>query len=133
IGTRAAGRRAALRADIRAIAGSGAPDRMRLQERKDSGWAKLAEGIEKAGLNLTDTRGDKLREKLVAAGYTSPAAPKIFTLARLALVLLLPTGYLLLAGTSAQEVSFVRLYLFGSALALMGLYLPNLFVTAKAD
>jgi len=135
IGTRAASRRAALRADIRAIAGSGAgaPDRARLQERKDSGWAKLAEGIEKAGLNLTDTRGDKLREKLIAAGYTSPVAPKIFTLTRLALVLLLPTGYLLMASTSGQEISFIRLYVIGSVLALLGLYLPNLFVTAKAD
>ena len=32
-----------------------------------------------------------------------------------------------------EELSFIRLYLFGSALALAGLYLPNLYVTAKAD
>lgn len=133
-GIRTAGRQAALRADIKAIAQSGrSTGRMRLQERKDSGWSKLAERIEKAGLNLADTRGDKLRQKLIAAGYTSPAAPKIFTLARLALVLLLPTVYLLLASTSGQELSFMRLYLFGSGLALLGLYLPNLFISAKAD
>lgn len=131
---RAASRRAALKADIKAIARSGgASGKMRLQERKDSGWAKLTERIEKAGLNLADTRGDKLRDKLVAAGYTSPAAPKIFTLTRLVLVLLLPTLYLLLASAQGQEISFLRLYLFGSGLALLGLYMPNLFVTAKAD
>lgn len=133
-GARFAGRNAALRAEINAIAQSGrAPGRMRLQERRDSGWAKLAEKVEKAGLNLTDTRGDKLREKLVAAGFTSPAAPKIFTLTRLVLVLLLPLLYLLLATSSGQHVSFLRLYGFGSVLALAGLYLPNLFITAKAD
>lgn len=131
---RTASRHAALRADIRAIAESGrSSGRMRLQERKDSGWARLAERIEKAGLNLADTRGDALREKLIAAGYTSPAAPKLFTLARLVLVLALPTVYLLLASAGDQELSFFRLYVFGSVLALVGLYLPNLFVTAKAD
>jgi len=135
LGTRFASRRAAMKADIKAIAqfGNPAPSRGRLQERKDSGWARLVERIEKTGLNLADTRGDKLREKLVAAGYTSPAAPKIFTLARLVLVLLLPTVYLLLVSTSGQDVSLLRLYAFGSGLALVGLYLPNLFVTAKAD
>ena len=134
VGMRAASRRAALKSDIRAIARTGrASGRMRLQESKDSGWSKLAEGIEKAGLNLGDTRADKLRETLIAAGYTSPAAPKIFTLARLVLVLALPTLYLLYATAGGQELSLVRLYLFGSVLALLGLYLPNLVVRAKAD
>ena len=133
-GVRAAGRRAALKADLRAIAGSGSSQgRMRLQEDKDTGWARLAEKIEKAGLNLTDTKGDKLRAKMIAAGFTSPAAPKIFTLTRLVLVIALPAAYLLLASAGGEELSFIRLYLFGSALALAGLYLPNLYVTAKAD
>src|SRR5687767_1313735 len=97
-GARAAGRRASLKSEIRAIANTGTQTgRMRLQERKDTGWARLAESIEKAGLNLADTKGDKLRQKMIAAGFTSAAAPKIFTLARLVLVLALPAGYLLLA------------------------------------
>ena len=129
---RLAVRRSAIRSNLRSIARSGTiSQRAHLQESKDGGWARLAQSIEKAGLSLGDTRGDKLREKLIAAGYTSPAAPKLFTLARLVLVLLLPVGYLLLAG--GQDMSFVQLYLFGSVLALMGLYLPNLFITAKAD
>jgi tight adherence protein C len=133
-GMQAASRRAALKSNIKTIAQTGRPSgRMRLQESKDSGWSKLAEGIEKAGLNLGDTRSDKLRDTLIAAGYTSPAAPKIYTLARLVLVLLLPTLYLLYATAGGQELSFIRLYLFGSVLALLGLYLPNLVVRAKAD
>jgi tight adherence protein C len=133
-GSRAVSRRAALKADLRAIAGSGfTAGRMRLQDQKDSGWAKLAEKIEKRGLNLTDTKGDKLRTKLIAAGFTSPAAPKIFTLARLVLVVVLPAAYLLLASTGGEELSFVRLYLYGSGLAVAGLYLPNIYVSGKAD
>jgi tight adherence protein C len=134
IGARAISRRAALKADIKAIAGSSRTSgRMRLQDRKDTGWAKLADKIEKAGLNLSDTKGDKLRQKLIAAGFTSPTAPKIFTLSRLVLVLLLPTLYLLFVSAGGQELSFIRLYLFGTLLALAGLYLPNLFITARAD
>jgi Flp pilus assembly protein TadC len=131
---RVATRRAALRSGIKAIAHSGPSERgARLQERRDGGWLKLAEKIEKAGLNLADTKGDELRQKMIAAGFTSPAAPKLFTLIRLLLVLLLPTIYILLVTAGGNELSFLRLYLFGSVLALMGLYLPNLFVTARAD
>jgi len=131
---RVTARRASLKSEIRAIASTGMQSgRMRLQERKDTGWAKLADSIEKAGLNLTDTKGDKLRQKMIAAGYTSAAAPKIFTLARLVLVLALPAAYLLLASSSGAPMSFIKLYVFGSVLALAGLYVPNLFVSAKAD
>ena len=131
---RVTARRASLKSEIRAIASTGMQSgRMRLQERKDTGWAKLADSIEKAGLNLTDTKGDKLRQKMIAAGYTSAAAPKIFTLARLVLVLALPAAYLLLASSSGAPMSFIKLYVFGSGLALAGLYVPNLFVSAKAD
>lgn len=127
-------RRAALRSGIKAIAQTGPSERgARLQERRDGGWLKLTERIEKAGLNLADTKGDELRKKMIAAGFTSPAAPKLFTLTRLVLVLLLPATYVLLASAGGQELSFFKLYLFGSGLALLGLYLPNLFVTARAD
>ena len=131
---RIAARHASLKSQIRAIATPGVQTgRMRLQERKDTGWARLAESIEKAGLNLADTKGDKLRQTMIAAGYTSPTAPKRFTLARLVLVLALPAVYLLLASAGSEPLSFVRLYVFGSGMALAGLYVPNLFVSAKAD
>ena len=127
-------RRAALRSGIKAIAHAGTSQRgARLQERRDSRWMQLTEKIEKAGLNLTDTNGDQLRQKMIAAGFTSPAAPKLFTLTRLVLVLLLPTIYVLLASAGGKELSFFKLYLIGSVVALLGLYLPNLYVTARAD
>jgi tight adherence protein C len=133
-GARTAVRRASVKSEIRGIANTGTQTgRMRLQESKDTGWARLAESIEKAGLNLADTKGDKLRHKMIAAGYTSAAAPKIFTLARLILVLALPAVYLLLASASGEPLSFIKLYVFGSVAALLGLYVPNLFISAKAD
>ena len=129
-----ASRRAALKADLRSIAAPAhRQGRPRLEERKSGIWVQFAERIEKVGLNLADTKADRLRSKLVAAGYDSPAAPKIFTLTRLALVFILPAAYVLLASVGNRELSFFKLYLFGSVLALLGLYLPNLFVTAKAD
>lgn len=132
---RQAERRSLVRTELRSIsrrqgaAGANAS----LREQRDTSWSRLAERIEKSGLSLTDTRGDQLRRKLVAAGYRSPAAPKIFTLIRLVMVLALPGIYVLFALASSQPVSLLRLYLIGSGLALAGLYLPNLFVTAKAD
>lgn len=131
---RAANRRALLRADIRSIAQrDGSVEGPRLQERKDTAWTRLTDKIESAGLSLTDTKADKLRDKLKAAGYTSPAAPKLFTLSRLVLVLLMPALYLLFATAGGKELSFFKLYVVGSIFAALGLYLPNLFVTAKAD
>ncbi len=99
----------------------------------DTAWARLAENIEKAGLSLADTKSDKLRVQLIAAGYTTPSAPKIFTLIRLLLVFLLPLSYVVLAYSGEQPPSFLKIYLGGSIFALLGLYLPNLFVRAKAD
>ena len=74
-GIRAASRRAAVRADLKEIARTGTPaGRARLEDRKETGWTRLADRIETAGLSLTDTKSDKLRQKLIAAGYTSPVS-----------------------------------------------------------
>ncbi len=99
----------------------------------DSAWARLAAAVEAAGLDLTDTKNERLTQKLRTAGYTSPAAPRVYTLTRLAMIFLLPVAYIALAYSSAQPPSFMELYLIGSALALLGLYLPSLYVQAKAD
>lgn len=97
------------------------------------GWHKLTEVIEKTGISLVDTQGDSLRARLIAAGYHSPLAPKLFTAIRLGLLVLLPAvliGAIFLGGT---EMSQVKLYLLGVALAVFGLYAPNLFISVKAD
>lgn len=127
--------RAQIRSEIKAISAStySAPAAGRLQADKSSKWLQLAERIEKSGLSLEDTKSDKLKQKLRAAGYTSPAAPKIFTLVRLGLTLGLPTIYVLLSASSSEPLSFLQLYVVGSLIALAGLYLPNIFVQAQAD
>ncbi len=104
-----------------------------LRSSNDTAWAKLADAIEKAGLNLGDTKSDRLRAKMVSAGFTAPSAPRVFTLVRLALVFLLPLGYILIAYSGEQAPSFFKVYLIGSGLALLGLYVPNLYVQGKAD
>ncbi|HMO67125.1 MAG TPA: type II secretion system F family protein [Novosphingobium sp.] len=99
----------------------------------EGAWARMAAAVEAAGLDLTDTKGERLTARLRAAGYTSPAAPRIFTLSRLIMVFLLPAGYLLLDSLGGEPPSFLRAYIIGSLLALLGLYMPNLYVQARAD
>lgn len=96
-------------------------------------WAKLAAFVEKHGLDLADTKEDRLREKMLAAGFASPMAPRIFTLVRLILIVLLPTIYVIIAYSQPEPPGFLTVYLIGASLALLGLFLPNLFVQAKAD
>ena len=99
----------------------------------EGAWARIAQAIEAAGLDLTDTRNERLSARLRAAGYKSSAAPRIFTLVRLIMIFLLPAGYLALDYATGEPPTFLRAYLIGSGLALLGLYMPNLFVQARAD
>lgn len=128
-------RRMSVRSDLQKIASSVQDNGgvSRLTQNRDSSWIKLLDNLESAGLSLADTRGDELRKKMIAAGYTSPAAPRIFTLIRLVLVFVLPGFFLLLASIGNREIGIFQLYIFGVGLALAGLYLPNLVVAAKAD
>lgn len=96
-------------------------------------WAQLATAVEASGLSLSDTNDQRLSVKLRQAGFSSPYAPRIFTLARLAMVFLLPGCYVLFTYSAGSPPSFFRLYVVGSLLAILGLYLPNLFVQARAD
>ena len=107
--------------NIQKIAGGGVKRRESLQDRRTNAWAALAERVEKAGLNLSDTKGDVLAEKLAAAGYTSPSAPKVFTLLRFALVLGVPLAYLLFLRLSQSEISTIQMYFYGTLMALAGL------------
>jgi len=127
-------RRYLVREELRELSGAGEMiQRAGLSEKKDTAWARLADQIEKSGLNLGDTQGDKLREKLLAAGFTSPEAPRIFTLLKFALVFVLPGLFFLFLSVSGWEMSSFKTFMYGALMALAGLYVPNLFVTAKAD
>ena len=97
------------------------------------GWYKLTEIIEKTGISLVDTQGESLRARLIAAGYNSPLAPKVFTALRLGMLVLLPALLVGLIFLTGSEVSPFKLYLLGVGLAVFGLYAPNLFISAKAN
>ncbi|WIW90615.1 type II secretion system F family protein (plasmid) [Sphingobium sp. V4] len=135
VAIRVQSQRSGVRRELRSIAiGSGgqvsAPT---LLGRQNDALTRMIDRIERAGLNLADTKSDVLRERMVAAGFESPAAPRLFTLIRLILVILLPTALVMITLMAGSSLSFTKLYLFGSIAAVAGLYLPALVVRAKAD
>jgi tight adherence protein C len=102
-------------------------------EQAESAWRKLVDAIEKSGLSLVDTRDQALRQKLIAAGYTATYAPRMFTLIRLIMVILLPVlvvGFYWLTGATP---SLTKLYLSVIIAASLGLYLPMIVIRALAD
>ena len=102
-------------------------------ERVESAWLKLVNSVEKSGLSLVDSKDEALRHKLAAAGFTSSYAPRVYTLIRLVLVIGLPVLVFLLFWISGSSPSLIKLYFALVIAAALGLYLPNIFVRAKAD
>ena len=114
--------------------GAGAPTIGSLRaERVESAWLKLVNSIEKGGLSLVDTKDAALRQKMIAAGYPQPFAPRVYTLVRLVLVIALPLLVLLYLWRTGSSPSMVKLYFSLVIAASLGLYLPNIFIRAKAD
>lgn len=128
-------RRLVVRSELREIAQTSVTldNQVSLHKRNAGVWTKLVERIEAAGLSLEDSKGDVLREKLRAAGFGSPLAPRLYTLLRLFLVLALPSIYVLLTLSSGASISIGRLYVVGAACALAGLFVPALVIRARAD
>ncbi|HEY6868146.1 MAG TPA: type II secretion system F family protein [Novosphingobium sp.] len=126
-------RKVVIRGELRAIAGTGAGGADEsLRARRNDAWTRLANRIEQMGLNLTDSKNDVLREKLRAAGFDSPAAPRIYTLIRLVLVIVLPCLIVLGSMGRGEPLSYLELYLYGSGAALLGLYVPSLVIRIRA-
>jgi tight adherence protein C len=96
-------------------------------------WVALVTAIEKAGVPLVDTKDATLRSRLVAAGYTQEYAPRIYSLVRLIMVIGVPVGVISLMWASGGSPSAIKLYLIGMIAALLGLYLPSIWIRAKAD
>jgi tight adherence protein C len=131
-------RRMATRSSLQELTASGGRDpgagHHHLRTREIEGaWAKMAKAIEDAGLNLADTNSERLTQKMRAAGFDSPGAARVYTLVRLLMVFVVPLGYALLTLNSPEPPSFLKLYLVGSALAVLGLFLPSIFIQARAD
>ncbi|HWU93302.1 MAG TPA: type II secretion system F family protein [Sphingomicrobium sp.] len=102
-------------------------------EKAENAWLNLVNSIEKAGLSLADSKDNALRQKLTAAGYTAPYAPRVYTLVRLVMVIGLPLFVFGLYWLGGSTPSVLKLYLSLVFAAAMGLYLPNIFIRAKAD
>jgi len=102
-------------------------------ERVESAWLKLVNSIERRGLSLVDTKDAALRQRLIAAGYTATYAPRVYTLLRLALIVALPLLVLVMFWIRGSSPSMMNLYVSLVIAAAMGLYVPAVFIRAKAD
>lgn len=102
-------------------------------DRIESAWLKLVNTIEQRGLSLVDTKDAALRQRLIAAGYPAPYAPRVYTLIRLVLVIGLPILVLAFFWVTGASPSMVKLYFTLVLAAAAGLYFPALFIRAKAD
>src|SRR4051794_34394005 len=69
-------RRRLLEADTGSRGGSATQASLRT-DRVQSNWLKLVDAIEKRGLSLVDTKDKAIRQKLIAAGFTTPHAPRV--------------------------------------------------------
>jgi tight adherence protein C len=98
-----------------------------------SAWVKLVNAVEKSGLPLVDTKDHLLRQRLIAAGFIEPAAPRVYTLIRLMMVIGLPLLMFVMLKLVGSSPSIMRLYFTLMIAAVAGLYLPSLFIRAKAD
>jgi len=98
-----------------------------------STWLKLVNAIEKSGLSLVDTKDDAVRQRLIAAGFPAPYAPRVYTLTRLALIAVLPLLVLAFYWLTDSSPSILKLYISLVVAAALGLYLPNIFIRARAD
>ena len=96
-------------------------------------WVGLVTAIEKAGIPLVDTKDATIRSRLVAAGYKQEYAPRVYSLIRLIMVVGLPLGAFALLWASGTTPSLTKLYFIGAIFALLGLYLPSLWVRVLAD
>lgn len=96
-------------------------------------WVALVTAIEKTGIPLVDTKDATLRSRLVSAGYTQEYAPRVYSLVRLATVIGFPIAALAFLWAGGSSPSLTKIYIVGGIAALLGLYLPSVFIRAKAD
>lgn len=131
----ATSRRMRVSKEIAAISGeaTGVSSESLRRQRSEGTWAKIVSRIENAGLNLSDSDESEIAKQLRAAGYISPSAPRVYTLIRLLMIFALPGVYLLAVSAQSEQPTVLRMYLTSAIFALLGLYIPNLFIRAKAD
>ena len=132
VGTRQLTRRRLLEAGATGGGGTATLASLRT-DRVQSSWLKLVNAIEKRGLSLVDTKDKAVRQRLIAAGFTTPHAPRVYTLIRLILVIGLPVLVLILYWVGGSSPGVIKLYASLIFASVIGLYLPSLIVRARAD
>ncbi|MCM8557957.1 type II secretion system F family protein [Sphingomicrobium sediminis] len=114
--------------------GVGTPRSTRLRGEENRGaWVDAVNRLEKAGINLVDTKNEGLRRKMVAAGYDSPSAPRIFNLIRILATFGLPLFLVLWVFITGSEMGLVGLYFVVVISALFGYVIPGLLLQVKVD
>jgi len=113
-------------------AGDPNPAGLRVHDARGA-WVSLVTAIERTGVPLVDTKDATLRSRLIAAGYTQEYAPRVYSLVRLIMVLGLPIAAFAFLWASGSSPTMFKLYFIGMIMALLGLYLPSLWIRAKAD
>jgi tight adherence protein C len=99
----------------------------------NSMWARLLAEIESRGLNLTDEASNKMAEKLALAGFDQPYAQRAYTLARAAGTLGLPAIVLTFMSLTGAWPNVTKLYMILLGSLMLGLYLPAIIVSSRAD
>lgn len=92
----------------------------------------LVAALQRRGVSLEDTKGESLRGRLCAAGYDQPQAQALYTLLRIFLSFGLPGLFLVLNFTVLGISSAANIYIAAAVSALLGLYLPQLWLRARA-
>ena len=127
-------RRMRVSRELAALGGDGGAAQETLtRQRSEGAWARMVKRIESAGFNLSDTAESEIATQLKAAGYISQSAPRVYTLGRLILIFALPGIWLLASWARTEPPTVWQLYIGSAVLMIMGAYLPNLFIRAKAD
>jgi tight adherence protein C len=101
-------------------------------DRTQGMWTSLIGAIEKSGIPLVDTKDVSLRSKLIAAGFSSPLAPRAYSLIRLGLLIGLPVLLFLYLAMTGQRPSIGKLYFLAMFAAILGMYAPVVYVRFKA-
>lgn len=98
-----------------------------------SAWIGLIQAVERSGIPLVDPKDPALRSRLVAAGYDGANAARTYSVLRLGLVVGMPLLLFGLMWVLGMRPSVFRLYVIGAGAALMGLYLPSVFIRHKTS
>ena len=123
-------RRVDLRRRLRSgSAVAGAADEATLRMDQTSAWsARAVAAVERYGISLDASATDPQRETLQQAGYLHPAAPRFFELTRIVLTLTLPLLAIVPMILAHSSSSPFKLFMWISGLALLGRFLPNIYV-----